>query len=236
MASIRITIITVVYNGAATLEDTIKSVASVATPDTDFIIIDGGSTDGTLDIIKKYDSHISYWISEPDKGIYDAMNKGWAQAAPDSYILFLGSGDKILKLPDMHNYSGEDAIYGRVYIRDNQFFKSTADFRLKLGNTLHHQALLIRKCLHPDPPFSLEYKVYGDFDFNQRLLKKGVQFIFSPDFIAYALPGGISQKIPYRESIKIVKRNFGIGFVLISMGYYALMYIKWNIFKRSSIN
>ncbi len=72
-----ITIITVSYNAIKTIEDTILSVLSQTYPNIEYIIIDGGSTDGTLDIIKKYQDRISYWVSEADKGIYDAMNKGW---------------------------------------------------------------------------------------------------------------------------------------------------------------
>ena len=92
----RIAVITVVKNGACYLEETILSIIEKKlSAEIDYIVIDGGSTDGSVDIIKKYADQISYWVSEPDNGIYDAMNKGWAAAADDSFILFLGVGDKI---------------------------------------------------------------------------------------------------------------------------------------------
>ncbi len=88
-----ITVITVVFNGAKTLEETIQSVINQTYPNVEYIIIDGGSTDGTLDIIKKYEDHIDYWVSEKDKGIYDAMNKG-VEIANGKWINFMNAGDK----------------------------------------------------------------------------------------------------------------------------------------------
>jgi len=95
-----ITIITVVYNGEEYLEETIKSVINQDYPNIEYIIIDGGSTDGTIDIIKKYEDYIDYWVSEKDSGIYDAMNKGISLAL-GKWINFMNAGDKMLYLnPD----------------------------------------------------------------------------------------------------------------------------------------
>lgn len=88
----KITIITATYNSAATLEQTIQSVAAQSYPNIEYIVIDGGSTDGTVEILRKYDAQIAYWGSEPDRGIYDAFNKGVAHATGD-YVQFLGSDD-----------------------------------------------------------------------------------------------------------------------------------------------
>ena len=83
MSNFKISIITVVYHAADTIEQTIRSVVEQDYPNIEYIIIDGGSTDGTLDVIKKYEDRIAYWVSEPDKGIYDAMNKGLSAATGD---------------------------------------------------------------------------------------------------------------------------------------------------------
>src|SRR5882757_1386619 len=87
-----VSVITVVYNGASTLEDTIRSVAGQTFRDFEFLIVDGGSKDATIDIIKKYPDTVTRWISEPDKGVYDAMNKG-IRLAEGEWLYFLGSDD-----------------------------------------------------------------------------------------------------------------------------------------------
>ena len=88
----KITIVTVVYNRFTTIEQTISSVVNQTYPNLEYIVIDGGSTDGTVEVIKKYEKDIAYWVSEKDGGIYDAMNKG-VRAATGDYIEFIGSDD-----------------------------------------------------------------------------------------------------------------------------------------------
>lgn len=229
----KISIITVVKNEACHLEETILSVIEKkATADIDYLVIDGGSTDGTLDVIRKYADHISYWVSESDDGIYDAMNKGWTAADDGSFILFLGAGDRIISLPDtMSCFSQKDVVYGDVRMGQKTVFKARADYHLKLYNSLHHQALLVNKALHPDPPFNCCYKTYADFDFNQRLKKSGSHFIYLPKFIGYARPGGVSDRGCFPESLRIIMSNYGILWAFIALtGYYAMKI--FPIFKR----
>jgi len=216
-----ISIITVTYNAAAFIEDTIKSVIVIGGEKVSFIIIDGESTDGTVDIIEKYRNHITYFVSERDNGLYDAMNKGWAKAANNSYVLFLGAGDLIIDLPDIINLNS-DVIAGEVEIGTKFLFKPKNDFRLKLGNTLHHQALLIKKVIHPAAPFNTEFKTYADFDFNQRLLKSGAKIVIEPHLKGYAMEGGVSTKFNQKESLAIVKKNYGWFYVRLAQLYYLL--------------
>ena len=85
-------IITVVFNAVADLEKTIKSILGQRFPDREYIIIDGGSTDGTVDIIRRYEKQLAFWSSEPDRGIYDAMNKGVLKAR-GNFLNFMNAGD-----------------------------------------------------------------------------------------------------------------------------------------------
>lgn len=225
---IKISVITVVYNSADTIEDTIQNVLKCGYEDIEHIVIDGGSKDGTADIIKKYADQLAYWISEPDKGIYDAMNKGWEQVHYNRFVLFLGSGDKILQLPEIEDTPSTEVIYGDVMLGETRF-RSKAGFVLKLGSSLHHQALLVRKSLHPAPPFNLRYKVYSDFDFNQRLLKKGARFTRNESLLGFALEGGVSGERNNKEMLDVVQANFGTSFKLLAKIYYFLQKLKYSM-------
>jgi glycosyltransferase involved in cell wall biosynthesis len=230
----KISIVTVVYNSVEYLESTIHSIIEQNNPNIEYIVVDGASSDGTLEIISRYERHIARWISEPDTGIYNAMNKGWALASPDSFILFLGAGDKIVKLPDQHELLDRDVVvYGTVYIGD-RVFKSGVNRKIKRCNTIHHQALLVHKSISHHPPFNESYRVYGDYDFNARLYKRGVQFRYSSNFTAYALPDGISANPNLEEIVKIVGKHFGFYQMILCFIFTKLSLIKRQILSFST--
>ena len=228
-----ITIITVVYNNATALEKTIKSVLSLKCDNIDYIIIDGASTDNTVNVIKSYESRLKCWISEADEGIYDAMNKGWKLADDDSFIIYLGAGDYIINLPDLQKYKGHNIIYGKVWIGNKYLFDTTVDFRLRLINAVHHQALLIKKNVHFSPPFSLKFPIFADFDFNQRLYKAGFNFMKDPLFCSFAMEGGVSSGRQQKEMLEVVENNYGKVYVIIAKIYYSLQNLK-NYFTNFS--
>lgn len=144
-----VTVITVVYNGVAYVEETIKSVLSQSYPNVEYIIVDGGSTDGTLDVIKKYDHAIDYWISEADGGIYDAMNKG-VKLSTGSWLNFLNVGDTFNGV-DAFNGCGFDeetvVIYysDTVLLKNNGYSIENADLKKR---RFVHQSFIYNKDLH----------------------------------------------------------------------------------------
>lgn len=206
-----LSIVTVVRNAAEALESTISSVAPHLAPGVGYIIIDGVSTDGTCDVIRRHQSLLKTWQSAPDRGVYDAMNRGWELADPESRILYLGAGDRLLALPGRAELAGErkTVIYGEVELAGGLVFRPRAGCWLRLYNSLHHQALLVPKALHPSPPFDLAFPRYADYDFNQRLLRQGVRFRFSAALRAYAAPGGLTRELAIDELAAVTARNFG---------------------------
>jgi glycosyltransferase involved in cell wall biosynthesis len=231
--ALKLTVITVVLNGEEHLEETIRSVIRIKTHNIRYIVVDGGSTDNTIELIKKYENHIDYWISEKDDGLYDAMNKGWRLADDSTGILFLGAGDRIICLPEnMPSPDQSTIVFGRVFLGKKKLFRSRVNMQLRFANTLHHQCLIIPKRLHTPPPFNIAYRIYSDFDFNQRLLKQGALFKYDEHFLSYALPGGASAKYS-AESYKISFRNFGMLWGMMAYLFYRYNGIKDEIEKRA---
>ena len=120
-------IITITYNAVRLVEQTLLNVLSQSYPNIEYIVIDGGSTDGTVDIIRRYESGLAYWVSEPDKGIYDAMNKGLQKATGD-YVWFINAGDTLCSSDTVQSIVSKlqkrkvlpDIIYGETNIVDEE--------------------------------------------------------------------------------------------------------------------
>lgn len=220
----KITVITVVYNSINQIEQTINNILNIKHANITYIIVDGGSTDGTLDIIKRYQDDLK-WVSEKDKGIYDAMNKGWEMADADSHILFINSGDKILSFPQV-KLSNDNIYYGNVILSDGRIYNSNVGFMLKIGNTIHHQALMIPKKVSTAPPFNINYRVYADFDFNQKLLKRNIKFNKLDNFVCSIIPEGFSQSYDKNEWFGIVYNNYGLRYYVLSVMYYYFQKVK----------
>lgn len=197
----KITVVTVTYNAEQYLEQTIKSVIEQDYPNIEYIIIDGASSDGTVDIIKKYEKYISYWISEPDSGIYDAMNKG-IDVASGEWINFMNAGD---------SFSGKDilnTIFYKTYdvsVLYSDSYYINKDFEIigehkasKLEEffiskmPFIHQSSFIKKDIISKFLFRTDYKLASDFDLFCKLYLQKYKFEYLPNIkISNFLIGGI---------------------------------------------
>jgi glycosyltransferase involved in cell wall biosynthesis len=180
-------VITVVFNGEKYIEQTIQSVINQSYSNIEYIIIDGGSTDETVNIIRKYDNQINYWISEPDSGIYNAMNKALSITDGD-WIFFLGSDDILFNAEVIHKFIychkdiEVDVIFGDVIFSNNYYFKSKLNYKILVGNTLHHQSCFYRKYLFNDFRYQDSYKISADYELNLKIYtqKGSYKYINSP--------------------------------------------------------
>lgn len=165
-------IITINYNNRDGLKKTIESVINQSYQDFEYIVIDGGSTDGSAGIIKDYEAHIDYWVSEPDKGIYHAMNKG-IEHAHGEYLNFMNSGDCFYDcnvLCNVSTYLTKDIIEGYTYniesskssFKDEEF---TPTMHFFFGGSLNHQACFIKKHLFKDHSYDENYRIISDWIF-----------------------------------------------------------------------
>ncbi|QIV95295.1 glycosyltransferase [Allofrancisella frigidaquae] len=230
-----ITVITVVYNGEKFLEETIKSVINQTYDNLEYIIIDGGSSDSTLEIIKRYESQIDYWVSEPDNGIYDAMNKGISLATGD-WINFMNAGDMFYSnstLASVLNYLQRE--YTFVYGDTALFFDDIKRSNIikSRGKLIHrnlpycHQSLFARVDYLKTTKFDLKLKISADYDqyLNAKYSRKS--FNKMDIVVCYFRAGGVSQSKSaslriYREYFESLKKyNF-----FMALGIYFARRIK----------
>jgi glycosyltransferase involved in cell wall biosynthesis len=173
MSLTKISIITINRNNGLGLETTIQSVVEQHYQNVEYIIIDGGSTDNSIAVIKQNESKLHYWISEKDNGVYHAMNKGIAKATGD-YLLFLNSGDYLHSPDSLHclldEDTGEDLIYGNIQVQETtkswvKEYPSTLTFSYFLRDTLPHPATLIKRSLLFGVGFNENFKIVSDWEF-----------------------------------------------------------------------
>lgn len=221
----KISIITVVYNAKEPLEATLKNLSNLKYDNIELIIIDGGSKDGTLDVITKYSLYISTWISEPDKGLYDAMNKGLNIATGD-YVWYINAGDlvhneTILNTIFMGQEQYSDVYYGETLIRNNEgeiigLRKKRLPKRLKWqsfkrGMVVCHQSIIVKRSIAP--LYDLQYRFAADIEWVMVSLKRAEKISNTFEILSEFIEGGISSN-NRRESLierfKIMKNHFGL--------------------------
>ncbi len=186
----KISVITVCFNAADLIEKTIKSVVGQKNADLEYIIIDGGSSDGTTDIIRKYEKNITHWISEKDNGIYDAMNKGIAAASGD-YIIFMNAGDKFSNKDILSSISPS---LGNHTIVSGRWNRCYSDGKVKLASPkaldsflvempICHQATFIKLDYHKNNPFDTSFRLSADYNFFYNAWKNHESFSYIDDVI-----------------------------------------------------
>lgn len=197
-----ISIITVVYNAYSTLEATIKSVVSQKKELFEYWIIDGGSTDGSVEIIQKYEHQLAGWVSEPDRGIYDAMNKGIDRAQGD-WIYFLGADDLmtegILSKVSPYLQANFSVVYGDVKFNSGHLMHSHLDIRCILDNTLHHQSAFYHRRLFDGFRYNQKFSVYADYELTLRMYVQKQPALYVPYIISIFMIGGKSHELVSTE-------------------------------------
>lgn len=195
---IKISIATVCYNAENCIEESVISVVNQTYPNIEYVIVDGGSSDGTLDILKRYKDRISLILSEPDKGIYDAMNKAMKLSSGD-FLLFLGSDDHLISfdviskvVANIHTLSS--VYYGNVFRNSrNDIYKGHfGKFKISLEN-ICHQSIFYPREVYKKYKYNLEYKVYADYFYNLTIYPM-VNFVYLPLTISYYNYDGFSSK------------------------------------------
>ena len=199
----KISVVTVCYNAVQTLEKTMLSVLNQTYPDVEYIIIDGGSTDGTVNIIKKYADRLAYWVSEPDKGIYDAMNKG-IDVATGEWINFMNAGDTFYEVNTLAQactfMEGQvaDIVYGDakyIYEWGDIIRKPFALSELRKHMIFCHQSAFVKIDLIKKCKFSLKYQISDDYNFFYQQYMLNQHFLYLPICISiFDAVDGISSR------------------------------------------
>lgn len=239
----KLSVITVVYNNVRDIERTLLSVLNQTYTNIEYIVIDGASNDGTLDVIKRYQDKLAKLVSEPDKGIYDAMNKGLAMAT-GNYVLFMNSGDEIYA-PDtvaavFAAYPDADIYYGETEMMNDagenlgqRRHKAPKHFTwrgFKYGMSISHQAIFVKRRLAE--PYDSQYKLSADIDWILKAAKKAQKIVNVNRYVAKYLVGGMSKK-KHRQSLierfNIMKKYYGLlptvfnhGIIAFNLGWYWL--------------
>lgn len=237
-----VSIITVVYNGVQYIERAIQSVIKQTYPNIEYIIIDGGSTDGTLDIIKKYQTDIAFWISEKDDGIYYGLNKGIAHTSGD-LVGIIHSDDWYepdaveIVVENYLKHPQSDVFYGllKFWSRDRKLLaiQGYTDDYLIHGMISHPTCFVKKNLYEKSGMFNTDFKIAADYNLMLGFKLKGIKFFFIEKLLANFSEGGASTThlLKIRLEILKIKRNFG----LVSPKKYILNFVYlWLKFKLTS--
>jgi len=240
-------IITVVYNNRDDLKKTIQSISSQTCMDFEYIIIDGASTDHISEVINEYRKFITRYVSEPDNGLYDAMNKG-IRIATGEYLWFINAGDQLANPEIIEKISNltkikPDALYGETVIIDDKDqevglrrLKTTENLTWKSlinGLIVCHQAFIVKRILAPE--YNLTYKIASDFDWVLNCLKKSAVIVNTHLVIIRFLDGGINKHHiikSLKERFDIMVKNYGLIKVILMHFIIGIKFFLYTLIHR----
>ena len=213
-----LSLITINYNNLDGLRKTINSVEDQTFKDFEWIVIDGGSTDGSRELLKQHSSHFAYWVSEPDRGIYNAMNKGMDQAKGD-YLLFLNSGDWFYNNTSLerclaHDFNA-DVMYGDCvfHYTDHDVkhrYPSILTFEFLYRSSLAHCCSFIKREALAKEHYNEDYKIVSDLEFWVKLAFFGGSFCHIDEFVSVFDTTGVSStnhELDHAERKHMLSRN-----------------------------
>jgi glycosyltransferase involved in cell wall biosynthesis len=211
----KVSVIVVTYNAVATLQACLDSIYKQTYSNIEIVIIDGKSTDGTVNILEANNSHINYWKSEPDSGIYDAMNKA-TKRVTGNWVYFLGADDSLLPGFSDFAYDLKDdhiIYYSNVWAEGGKRSGELSTYQLaKVG--IYHQAMIYPASVFAKHSFDARYRISGDFAFNINLYgDKAYHFLYKDHLIANFNHTGISGTqidVPFaKDKSGLILKNFG---------------------------
>lgn len=245
----KLSVITIVYNNVRHIERTMLSVINQTYTNIEYILVDGFSTDGTLEIVQQYTGKIETLISEKDKGIYDAMNKGLAAATGD-YVIFMNSGDEFYTADTVAQVfatsDNADIYYGETEMIDEagnslgqRRHKAPQQFtwrHFKYGMSISHQAIYIKRSL--TQPYNRQYQLSADIDWILQAAKRAKNIVNVHQYVAKYLVGGMSKK-KHRQSLverfAIMRKHYGLvptvfnhAVIAFNLGWYWLLNRRTN--------
>jgi len=243
-----VSVITVVFNGVEHLQQSISAVANQTYPNVQHIIIDGASTDGTISIIEHNQSRLAFWKSEPDRGLYDAMNKGLEIVTdPESYVLFANADDSLYSTDAIEQViaksNGEDLVYGRMVFTDGDI-SGVLGREVGLADlareTLCHPATFVRRRVFDTVgKFDTHFRIAADYDFIVRSFAAGVTTRFVDVIVSRMRMGGLSDDRfmeSCRERKEVIRRRFPLFRRLAGVWQVNLYDIPRNAVRRFLAN
>ena len=241
-----LSVITIVYNNVNHIERTLRSVINQSYSSIEFIVIDGASDDGTFAILEKYKVHFSQFISEPDKGIYHAMNKGLALSKGD-YVIFMNSGDEFYEPQTVEQVFSTQA-FADIYYGETEMINESLESEgkrrhkapeklslksFKHGMSVSHQAIYIKRSI--TKPYDTKYQLSADIDWILDALTKAKLVVNTNRYVAKYLMGGMSKKshrLSLTERYRIFKKQYGFLPNLINHGVIAVKLVSYWVKNR----